>query len=97
MRGAAAFGNRTVRSTAKKFLPWGRQAELLQSLPGIRMRTEEERAFSQVIFCSNSPWSKDHLGRIETSIWLGGHGVSRLTVNCSDGLQEETGAQEGKY
>lgn len=48
-----------TESTTKRE-PWGR----LLTLPGIRMRTAGDEVFSQVIFCSSGPRSKDHLGNM---------------------------------
>lgn len=49
-----------TENTAKDLLPLGR----LLLLPGIRMRTAGDEVFSQVIFCSGGPRSKDHVGKM---------------------------------
>lgn len=41
-----------LRNTMKGFLPWRRQTEFLWPLPGIRMRSGGEEAFSQGTFYS---------------------------------------------
>lgn len=68
-RGAAAFWKRAARNTAKELMPW--EGEENHSSHWQVSGWELEEVFSQVTFCSTSPWSKDQLGKTTTSMWLG--------------------------
>lgn len=73
-----------TENTAKDLLPWGR----LLPLPGIRMRTAGDKVFSQAIFCSSGPRSKDHLGKTIHMV--------RWTMDCV-GNNELWWATEGDW
>lgn len=72
-------------STAKDLLPWGR----LLTLPGIRMRTAGDEVFSQMIFCSSGPRSKDHLGKMVVMV--------RWTMDCVGNSELWWWATEGDW